>query len=431
MKKVLIITYYWPPSGGIGVHRCLKFAKYLRDFGWEPIIYTAKDAQYPYIDETNLKQVPENIIVLKNKIKEPFNIFKKISGRKKDDSSNPVYASNKKRGLIDKISIWIRGNFFIPDARSLWIKPSVKYLSKFIEENKIDAILTDGPPHTNTVIGCKLAQKYNIPFLADFQDPWTQVDYYKMFKISKWADKKHKRLEQEVFRTAKKITIASPTWAKELEQIGASNVSPILWGYDDDDFPEILPQSDQYFSIVHAGLLGYDRNPDTFLQVLRDIKNENKSFDEDLKLKFAGVVDYSIRELIKKYNLTSNFIDLGTISRPEAFQITLKAHLLLLPLNIAENAKGRIPGKLFENIRSFRPILCLGPKNSDVSEIINSTNSGKSFEYNDYNGIKNYIIEIYTKFKNNENQITITNISDYSVKYQTNKVANYLDEIIK
>ncbi len=431
MKKVLIITYYWPPSGGIGVLRCLKFAKYLRKFGWEPIIYAPLNAQYPYLDETNFKDIPENITIIKQPIREPFSAFKKISGRKKDESVNPVYARGKRVGLIDDLAIWIRGNFFIPDARSLWIKPSVKYLSKYLKENPVDAILTDGPPHTNTVIGCRLSKELNIPWLADFQDPWTQVDYYKMFKISKWADKKHKRLEQETFKTAKKITIASPTWAKDLESIGAKDVSTIFWGYDEEDFSEQAPELDKEFSIVHAGLLGYDRKPDTLFKVLKDLKEDISGFGDNLRLKFAGIVDFSVKEEMSKNGLIENFIELGNILRPKALDLTLKSQLLLLPLNIADNAKGRIPGKLFENLRSNRPILCLGPKGSDVEKIITSVSAGVSIEYDDYNSLKKFIDEKYHIFINNSSNQTNKDISEYSVKNQVEKISIYLNSIIK
>ncbi len=430
VKKVLIVTYYWPPCGGIGVHRCLKFAKYLREFGWEPIIYTADGADYAYLDETNFKDIPKGITVLRKKIVEPFRLFKLLSGRKKDDPSNPVYVRSKKVGFIDSLSIWIRGNFFIPDAKSLWIKPSVKFLSKYLSENKVDAILTDGPPHTNTVIGCKLAQKFNIPFLADFQDPWTQVDYYKMFHISKLADLKHKNMEQQVFATAAKITIASPTWAKDLESIGARNVSPIFWGYDEDDFPKDEVEFDEDFTITHAGLLGFDRKPDTLFKVLKDLKAEFPNFGEKLKLNFAGVVDFLVKEEIAKNGLTENFVEFGNIPRPKALEITRKAHILFLPLNIADNAKGRIPGKLFEILRANRPVLCLGPKGSDVEAIIKQTNSGESFEYDDYDSLKMYILNVYNAYLKGKNTIEQKEITEFTVKNQVSILAGYLNGIV-
>ena len=176
------------PSGGVGVHRCLKFAKYLRDFGWEPVVYTAENAHYPYFDDTNFVHIPEGITILKQPIWDSYNMFKLASGRKPSSAmNNPVHVRDK-RTWVDNLAIWIRGNFFIPDARKFWIKPSVKYLSKWLKENHIDAILSDGPPHTNTVIACRLSKTFNIPWLADYQDP-EQVDYYKLLKLTRWAHK--------------------------------------------------------------------------------------------------------------------------------------------------------------------------------------------------------------------------------------------------
>ena len=429
MKRVLIITYYWPPSGGVGVHRCLKFAKYLRDFGWEPIIYTASNAQYPVFDYSNEKEIPQNIEILKYPIWEPYNLFRKVSGRKSTESANPMYVRDKKQSLIDKFSIWLRGNFFIPDARCFWIKPSVKYLSNYLNNNSVDAILTDGPPHTNTRIGYLLSKKFNIPWLADFQDPWTQVDYYKMLKTTRLADWRHKKMEKQVFQQARKITIASPTWAQDLELIGASSVSTIFWGYDETDFTVPVEGGNDRFSIVHAGLLGFDRSPDVFLSVLRDLKNEIPGFGEKLQLDFAGQVDYSVKALILENELGDNFNEHGNVNRAKAIELTRKAAILLLPLNKADNAKGRIPGKLFECIRARKPILSLGISGSDVSKIIEETKSGVSLEFDDYEQIKMYITERFKLFKLQANVLPEANYEKYKVRNQVKNVAKYLDEI--
>lgn len=411
------------------MHRCLKFAKYLRDFGWEPVVYVPENASYPYLDESNYKDVPEGITILKKPIREPFSLFKKLSGRKKTDSANPVYVRDKKHGLIDKLAIWIRGNWFIPDARALWIRPSVRFLKKYLKANPVDAILTDGPPHTNTVIGCRLSQATGIPWLADFQDPWTQVDYYSMLRIGKQADRKHRKLEQETFRTASKITIASPTWAKELEAIGAKNVDPVFWGYDEDDFPQPFPPANDTFSIVHAGLLGYDRRPDTLIKLLGKLKNENPEFGNLLRIKFAGNVDYAITSMIKNAGLDENYEAPGNIPRPKALDMTLRAQMLLLPLNLANNVKGRIPGKLFENLRAQKPILCLGPADSDVAKIIAETNAGTTCDYDDEVCLREFIEKRFELFKQGKNYISTENIKKYSVPNQVQKLAGFLDQI--
>ncbi|MBN2668409.1 MAG: glycosyl transferase family 1 [Bacteroidales bacterium] len=427
MKKVLIISYYWPPSGNVGVLRNLKFVKYLRAFGWEPIVVVPQNADYAQIDPNLEKDIPEGVKVIRLPIVEPFGLFRLFTGRKQADKTNPVYVRQNNAGLLDQLSIWARGNLFIPDARFLWIKPTVKYLTKYLKDYPVDAILTDGPPHTNTVIGQQLSEKTDIPWLADFQDPWTQVDYYKMLKIGKRADRKHRRLEQATFKTAKKITIASPTWKKELEQIGASNVDVVYYGYDETDFENLtVKPSTEEFVISHAGVLGIDRQPDTFLKAIAELLDENEAFKKSLKLRFAGVVDYTIKETIASLGLNDYFEDLGFIHRKEALKLMLTSHVLLLPVNKADNAKGRLPGKIYEYLRAGNPILSLGPKGSDVEVILRNTGNGKNFEYDDYASLKTFILECFNKTFTPKSK----DIESFSNYKQTQKLAGFLNAIV-
>jgi glycosyltransferase involved in cell wall biosynthesis len=430
MKKVLIISYYWPPAGGIGVLRSLKFTKYLRQFGWEPIIYAPSNADYLFYDYSNFKDIPAGIEILKQSIREPYKLYKLFSGRKKDDSTDPVHVRQRK-SFIDNFAIWMRGNFFIPDARCLWINSSVKYLKNYLKDHPVDAIFTDGPPHTNTVIGQKLSSELGIPWLADFQDPWTQADYYKLYKISKWADNRHKKLEQRAFKTARKITIASPSWAIDLKKIGARNVDVLYYGFDEDDFSKITQNIDPDFTITHAGLLSHDRNPEVFFQALKDLKNELFAFNEKLKLNFAGNIDFTIRKSIAENGLQPNFNDIGFIDRNRSIQLISNAQLLLLPLNNAENVDGRIPGKFYEYLRARRPILCLGPKDSDVAQIIKEYKVGECIDYENYEKIKIYIKGQYELYLKGENAISSKNLEKFSIENQTRLLSQYLNQILK
>ena len=429
MKKVLIITYHWPPSGGITVLRCLKFVKYLRDFGWEPVVFTASNAAYQFLDYNNEQDIPENIEIHKVPITEPVNLFKKLSGRKIDKPlQNITSNSTKKRSSIDVLSMWIRGNFFIPDARYLWIKPSVKYLEKYLKNNKIDAILTDGPPHTNTVIGMRLSQKFNIPWLADFQDPWTQVDYFSQLYIGRSARNKHLRLEQEVFKTAKKITIASPSWKTDLESIGAKNVDVIYYGYDETDFKNYKAQTNDTFILFHGGLLGEDRNPIILFEELGKLIKNYPELNQKVSIRLAGEVDHSIRVKLEETNLIQYTEFLGMIPRKEVLHEYAQASLLLLPINKAENAAGRIPGKLFELLRAEKPILVFGPTNGDVKKIVESKEKGISFEYDDRKGIAFFLHTTLIKQEQNRYNSSIS-IDEFSNKNMTSLIANYLNEI--
>jgi glycosyltransferase involved in cell wall biosynthesis len=430
LKKVLIISYYWPPAGGVGVLRCLKFSKYLRQFGWEPIIYAPSNADYLYYDYSNLKDIPNSVEILRHPIREPYKLYKLLSGRKKNDPTDPVHV-RQKISYIDNFSIWIRGNFFIPDARCLWINPSVRYLTKYLRTNKVDAIFTDGPPHTNTVIGQKLSSRLAIPWLADFQDPWTQADYYKLYKISKWADNRHKKMEQVTFNTAHKITTASPSWAKDLKTIGAKNVDVLYYGFDEDDFCTLTPIIDADFTITHTGLLSPDRNPEVLFRVLKDIKNELPGFGEKLKLNFVGAIDFKVKKSIAENGLQQNFNDMGFIDRGKTIQLTLNAQLLLLPLNKSENVNGRIPGKFYEYVRAKRPILCLGPKDSDVAMILKEHEAGECIGYDDYEQIKTYVKGRYELFLEGENNITSISFEKYSIENQARILSQYLNQILK
>ncbi len=423
MKKVLVITYYWPPAGGISVLRTLKIVKYLQNFGWEPIVYAPSNAHYPYTDDKNSSDIPDNIRVIKKPIVEPFKTFKFLTGRKKEEPLNSiVQVRDREPSVIDKFSIWVRGNFFIPDARSLWIKPSVKFLTKFVRDNQVDAIFTDGPPHTNTYIGNLLKRNTGLPWLSDYQDPWTQVDYYKMLRIGKRADQKHKAMEQECFHRADKITIASLTWARDLEAIGATDVDVVYYGYDEDDFKDLKKEKSDFFDIVHIGLLGIDRHPIEFFEVLA----KNK-FSRTPRLLLAGQVDIEVRNSVEKLASNCKVEILGTVHRTEALQLAKNADLLLLPLNKAENANGRLPGKLYEYLRTQNPILGLGPSASDAARIIRTTGTGECFEYADSSGQEDFLMRLM-----NDQSVfnpKMSEIERYSNLNQTKMVAHFLDQI--
>lgn len=428
---MLIITYYWPPSGGIGVLRCLKFAKYLRDFGWEPVIFTAKGAHYPSIDHSNDKDIPENLEIIKVPIWEPYSLYKLFTRQKKDANVMQVLQVKRKGlGLAHRISVWIRSNFFIPDARAFWIGPSVRYLLKYLKSNPVDALLTDGPPHTNTRIATLVKKHTGIPWLADFQDPWTQVDYYQLLSLTTWANQKHKRLEQEAFKLADIITIASPTWKKDLESIGAKNVNVIVWGYDHEDFPQPPPPIEKKFIITHLGTLGYDRNPDALFQVVKEKMKESDSFSKDLEIRLIGEVDYSVKESIDKYGLGKWVKLIQSIPREEALNFTRISPVLLLLLNRQLNAKGRIPGKIFEYLAAERPIIALGPPDSDVSNILNEAISKKCIDYEDKSSLKLEVDSLYAAYQKNNLRVDKKgDIFKYSNKSLTGKVANYLEQI--
>ncbi len=431
MKKVLIITYYWPPSGGIGVLRCLKFAKYLREFGWEPIIFTADNAHYPSLDLTNEKDIPPGITILRQKIWEPYGIYKWITGQKKDANVNNVfYASEKKKGFLHKASVFIRSNFFIPDARAQWIQPSVKFLVRYLKENPVDALLSNGPPHSNTRIANLVKKETGIPWLADFQDPWSQVDYFSMLHLTPWGLKKHLQMEQEVFKTADAITIVSDTWKKDLEKIGARNVSVLPWGFDADDFKDLKKKPTEKFTITHIGILGSDRNPEALIKACTLLAGEFPEFKKDLCLQLVGLVDQGILANLKDAGFEQQIELTGNLTRREALQRTLNCRVQLLMLNKQDNAEGRIPGKLFEYLGAGNPILCFGPPKSDVADILNQTQHGVYCAFEDSPKATALLQSLYLQYRNGTlPQYDGENIKAFANKAITAQLAKKLQKI--
>ncbi|MFK7934378.1 MAG: glycosyltransferase [Saprospiraceae bacterium] len=430
-KKVLLISYYWPPAGGIALLRALKTAKYLRDYGWEPIIFTAKDAHYPSLDPTSERDIPADLTVLKQKIWEPYHIYKFITGKKKDANVNNVfYVQEDAQKWTHRLSVWIRSNFFIPDARSLWVRPAVKFLTQYLEENPVDAIWSTGPPHTNNRIATLLRKRFDLPWIADFQDPWTQVDYYQMLSLTKWGAAKHERMEQEVFQHADICTIVSDTWKQDLQEIGAKRVEVLPLGFDRDDFKNLNQQVKNEFTFTHLGMMGYDRNPQVLFEVLRDLKDVILDFDKHLKIRLIGMVDPRVNAAIEANNLTENVEFIGSIPRDQALQKMLNSPILLLLLNQQDNAKGRIPGKLFEYLYSRRPIFTLGPTDSDVAKILTETGGGMKCDYADYDGIKQEVLRLYQLFLEQQISAAIdSKIDKYDVQLVTQEIAKILNEI--
>lgn len=427
MKKVLIISYYWPPAGGISVLRSLKIAKYLTKNGWKPIVLTVGNPQYPILEEGNFKHIPEEVEILKSNAFQPFSIYKKLTRRKKNDTlANVLNANDKKTGLLHKLAVWIRANFFIPDARSSWIKPALKTANQYIKDHQVDAIFSDGPPHTNTLIACYLSEQHGLPWLMDWQDPWTEVDYFDLFPMSETARKKHLELEKRCINQSAAMTIVSPTWKKDVERLGAKNVEVVYWGYDEDDFKGLSKNTSDYFMISHVGLLGEDRVSESFFEALAELCTDHPSFKTCLKVVLIGTITNTVNELIKKHSLEEVFELKPQVEREQALQTVLDSDINLLLLNIAKNARGRIPGKLFEYIYANNSILNLGPLDCDVDLLLSDLAIGQTCTYQDKEGIKEFLISEY----NNKNMTKPErDISKYSIQHYTKEISGILNKL--
>ena len=427
MKRVLIITYYWPPSGGAGVQRWLKFVKYLRSFNWEPIVFTIENGEFPVLDYDLNKEIPDGVEVLKVPAWEPYKMYKLFSGKNKTDGINSGFLSEKKgSSLVESLSKWIRGNLFIPDARKFWIKPANQFLNHYLQNNAIDVIISSGPPHSTHLIGLSLKNKFQIPWLSDFRDPWTNIDFYKDLKLTKIADQKHKKLENDVLVQSDIVLTIGKQLSKELKTLGAKRVEIIENGFDPQDFlDDTNHELDEKFSIAHIGSFTPSRNHLVLWKALSHLVDEQEEFKSKLEIKLIGKVDYSVLQSIKDFGLDTYLKKIEYVSHSEVIKHQKTSKLLLLMVNNTPNAKGIVTGKVFEYMASKRPILAIGPKDGDLGEILTRTSSGIVCDYDNVENLSSTIWRIFkddTKFENN--------ISLYSRVELTEKLVNLLNEVI-
>ncbi|MCW2119737.1 glycosyltransferase family 4 protein [Flavobacterium sp. 7A] len=425
-KKVLIITYYWPPAGGPGVQRWLKFVKYLPDFGIQPIVYIPENPTYPIVDQKLVNEVSEKVTILKQPIFEPYQLAAFFSTTKTKKISSGIIPNKKKQGILDKVFLWIRGNLFIPDARKYWVKPSISYLEKYIQDNNIDIIITSGPPHSLHLIGMALKQKLKVKWFADFRDPWTTIGYHKSLRLSTFAANKHKKLESQVLNSADRIIVTSKTTKTEFQAITTRPIDVITNGYDTE--PVGNQDLDTKFSLAHIGSFLSERNPAILWEALVELVAEITDFQKNLEIKLIGAVSQEVLETISNYKLNDYLNNLGYVSHEQAIIHQKKSQVLLLIEIDSEDTKSIIPGKLFEYMVSNRPIIAIGPRDSDFAEIITGTNTGVFLRYTEKEKLKTLILNFYNQFLEGKLQSQGIGLQKYSRKNLTKELVAILNQ---
>ena len=415
--KVLILTYYWPPAGGSGVQRWLKFVKYFRDFGIEPVVYTVENPSYPIEDKHLENEIPEGVEILRQPIWEPNNIL----GKKKRVSAGFLDVNPS---IMGKVVLYIRANYFIPDARKYWIKPSVKFLSEYLKEHKIDVVISTGPPHSMHLIGMELKQKFGIKWVSDFRDPWTDIDYFHQLPLTKRSIKKHTKLEQEVLSSSDAVLVVGKTMKENYRKFNSA-IHVLTNGYD-----SLIQESeislDEKFSITHIGMMNDDRNPKILWNVLSEIAEENSEFEKDLEIKLVGKVSEYCLEEINIKGLSENLNRIDYLPHSEVSSHQQSSQVLLLVLNDVPSARGIITGKIFEYLNANRPILAIGPTDGDLSEILNSTNAGVLIDFNDTTSLKSTLLEFYRLYKEKSLQVCSMNIEQYHRRNLTKKLSKII-----
>jgi hypothetical protein len=400
-KKFLLITYYWPPAGGAGVMRWAKMSKYISGFGWEPVIYTPEGGEVGAQDQSLLKELPD-LEIIRTPIWEPYDLYKTFLGRnKKEKLYSGFINEGKKASTAQKISVWIRGNFFIPDARMFWIKPSVRFLKKYLAAHPVDAIVSTGPPHSMHLIAEKVHKATGIPWVADFRDPWTNIDFYRDLHLSGWADRRHHALEKKVLNNASKIVTVTWRSREEFKEIcGREDIEVVPNGFDDADFPFAGKEAlDSDFTILHIGSMNKDRNPEVFWKAVQAAIVASPALKSKLRIQLIGPVDFSVRASVEAAGLrdVTSFVEF--IPHDEAVKRQQQVQVNLLVINNTPNSRTIIPGKLYEYLGAGRPLLAIGPKDSDSAKVIGLTKGGVVHEYDDVEGLTQRILEYFKRYQ--------------------------------
>ena len=422
-NKVLIITYYWPPAGGSGVQRWLKFSKYLPENGWKPYVFTPDSPSFEIKDEDLLSDIHSETEVWKTPIWEPYKIKDKLLG--KSESSNTGIIQDK-TSAKNKMLNWIRGNVFVPDPKVFWVKPSIKLLTKKIKNEGITHIISTGPPHSMHLIALGLKKKnVDLKWVADFRDPWSELDLLEEFHLTKKSKQKYRDLEKEVLVNADVTLTVSESWVESFKCLGSSNVKLITNGFDEDDFNVKKIENDK-FIIGHFGLLNHLRNPRNLWKTLNDLCDENPDFNEKLEIRLSGNIDTEVLQNITQYFHLKNKIKvLGYLSHKDVLKQYNSTSVLLLLLFNSESGKGNYPGKIFEYFAAKRAILAFGPEDSDTEKLIQKTKTGVFFTYEDTELKK----EVLNLFYNDSKTILSTDFKGFSRKNLTKDLSKLLNKM--
>ncbi|MBO6622897.1 MAG: hypothetical protein JJ892_12465 [Balneola sp.] len=390
--KVLIITYYWPPSGGAGVQRWVKFAKYLPEFNIEPFVLTVENGTYPLVDNSLNKEVSSALPVFRSKSIEPYSLFAGLTGKTDKEVSTPSTAFSSDGSLLKKIGIWVRANFFIPDARIGWIPFALKKAESIISENGIKQVITTGPPNSTHLIGLKLKTKYpDLNWIMDMRDPWSQIFYNQQLPRTDRASKKDISLEKKCLTKADEVIVVSDSMNKVQQNVFSRHYHTITNGFDHDDF-ELTNDKNKLdtLSIKYVGSMTEAAIPHSFFKAL-------SSLDDDMRIKisvsFFGSFNEKVKEIINRYELQDLISYHGYIPHKAAKKEMQTADLLLLVIPDTEDNELIITGKIFDYIGAQKPILCIGPENGDASNLIIENNLGENFSYHEREAITRFLID--------------------------------------
>jgi hypothetical protein len=438
MKRVLVVTYYWPPSGGSGVQRWVKFAKYLPQEGWQPVIYTPENPEYTAIDHTLEAEIPHTVEIIRRPITEPYNLYRKLMGKGASTDMKTLTAgasggavteiSSGKKSFKQRLSLWIRGNLFVPDPRVGWVKPSVRFLKKYLAEHPVDVIVTTGPPHSMHLIGQRLHKELGLPWIPDFRDPWSRMYYLKHLPMSARTWRKLRAMEQSVLDDCSTVLAVTPLVQEEFQAQTKTPVAMITNGYDGGDFEQAV-EPDGFFNVVHTGLFAADGNPLNLWKALGIKAWADADFKAALRLRLVGKVDREVYDAIAEAGLKDNVVDLGYRDHLTAVREQLAATMLVLPLRNDPEYRPILPGKLFEYLASRRPILGIGQEDGAMARVLADTGAGVTAGWDNLEAMRDFIDKAWEQFKAGGVPPVEGDIARFSRRSLTRELAALLERV--
>ncbi len=438
MKRVLVITYYWPPSGGSGVQRWVKFAKYLPQEGWQPVIYTPENPEYTAVDHTLSAEIPHEAEIIRRPILEPYGVYRRLMGKGASTDMKTLTAgaaggavteiSGGKKTFRQRLSLWIRGNLFVPDPRVGWVRPSVRFLKKYLAEHPVDVIVTTGPPHSMHLIGQALHRELGLPWIPDFRDPWSRMYYLKHLPMTGRTWRRLRAMEQSVLDECSAVLAVTPLVQEEFRAQTATPVEMITNGYDGGDFDQRV-EPDGLFNVVHTGLLASDGNPLNLWKVLGAKAWADPEFRKALRLRFTGKVDREVYRAVEDAGLKDNIVDLGYCDHLTAVREQLAATVLILPLRNDPEYRPILPGKLFEYLASRRPVLGIGQTDGAMARVLEETGAGATVGWDDLKGTGAFIDRAWEQYRSGGVPSVGGDITRFSRRSLTRQLAALLDRV--
>lgn len=426
---ILLLAFYWPPAGGPGVQRWLKMTKYLVRMGVKVTVYTPRNPDWFAVDESLVPEVPPDVEVLRRKIFEPYRALRRLAGRTPNQGTQAV-ASGDRPGLLKRLALKARAELFIPDARCGWIAPSTRYLTRWLQAHPVDAVISTGPPHSMHLIARNLHQCLHIPWVADFRDPWLELDYMHHLPFSKRSWKKHALLEKQTVTLPNEVLVVSPQMQRNYQNAYHRPVRVVYNGYDPEDFTGLPPLDYQRpFTITYMGDMNADRAPSALWQAVANLKPRLALTPDNFAIDIYAHPLPIVAQRIAEAGIAPLVHFLPPVPHQQLPAVVTQAALLLLTINQVPNAKGILTGKLFEYLAAQRPILGIGTREGDAAQLLQQTNAGVMFEYNDCEGIERFLRDAWQAYQARQLNVHSSAYQRYSRQAQAQLVKALLDAL--